>query len=96
MSTRLHRKLDEDTFDVGLHGLGGDLQLLGDAFIGKARANRAKNAVFARTQRLRDARGAIAGRARTLPSTVRKNASDRKSTRLNSSHCVTSRMPSSA
>lgn len=34
VSTRLHGKLDEDAFDVGLHGLRGNLQLLRDAFVG--------------------------------------------------------------
>ncbi len=75
VSARLHGELDEDAFDVGLHGLGGNLQLLGDAFVGKSAAHRAQDAVFARTQRLRDARGTSRG-ACTLLSTVRENAFD--------------------
>ena len=70
------RELDENTFDVGLHGLGGNLQLLSDAFIGKPTAHRAQNAVFARTQRLRDPRGTSRQHACTLLSAVRENASD--------------------
>ena len=50
VSTRLHGELDEDAFDVGLHGLGGNLQLLSDAFVGKSTAHRVQDAVFARTQ----------------------------------------------
>jgi hypothetical protein len=76
VSARLHGKLDEDAFDVGFHDLGGNLQLLSDAFVGKATAHRAPDAVFARTQRLRDARGPSRRRACTLLSTVRENASD--------------------
>jgi hypothetical protein len=34
VSARLHGEFDEDAFDVGLHGLGGNLQLLSDAFVG--------------------------------------------------------------
>src|SRR5260221_13047105 len=76
VSARLHGELDEDAFDVGLHGLGGNLQLSSDAFVGKSTAHRAQDAVFARTQRLRDARGTSRQRACTLLSTVRENASD--------------------
>ena len=50
VSARLHAELDEDAFDVGLHGLGGNLQLLSDAFVGKSTAHRVQDAVFARTQ----------------------------------------------
>src|SRR5258708_20760105 len=76
VSARLHGELDENAFDVCLHGLGGNLQLLSDAFVGKSIAQRAQDAVFARAQRLRDARGTSRQRARTLLSTVRENASD--------------------
>src|SRR5882757_8131125 len=76
VSARLHGELDEDAFDVGLHGLGGNLQLLSDAFVGKSTAHRAQDAVFARTQRLRDARGTGRQRACALLSAVRENASD--------------------
>src|SRR5260370_40901936 len=76
VSARLHGKLDEDAFDVGLHCLGGNLQLLSDAFVGKPIAHRAQDAVFARTQRLRDARGTSRQRACTLLSTVRETTSD--------------------
>src|SRR3984893_15440066 len=76
VSARLHGEPDEDAFDVGLHGFGGNLQLLRDAFVGKSIAHRAQDAVFARTQRLRDARGTSRQRACTLLSTVRENASD--------------------
>jgi len=54
----------------------GNLQLSGDAFVGESTAHRAQDAVFARTQRLRDARGTSRQRACTLLSTVRENASD--------------------
>jgi hypothetical protein len=50
VSARLHGELDEDAFDVGLHGLGGNLQLLSDALVGKSAAHRAQDAVFSRTQ----------------------------------------------
>src|SRR5882757_3171964 len=49
VSAGLYGELDEDAFDVGLHGLGSDLQLLGDTFVGKSTANRAQDAVFARS-----------------------------------------------
>ena len=49
VSACLHGEFDEDAFDVGLHGLGGNLQLLSDAFVGKSIAHRAQDAVFART-----------------------------------------------
>jgi hypothetical protein len=65
VSARLHGKLNEDAFDVGFHGLGGNLQLLSDAFVGKSIAHRAQDAVFARTQRLRDARGTSASSIRS-------------------------------
>src|SRR6202051_1284258 len=71
VSARLHGELDENAFDVGLHGLGGNLQLLSDAFVGKAVAHRTQDAVFARPQRLRDARGTSRQCACTLLSTVR-------------------------
>jgi len=76
MSARLHCELDENTFYVRLHGLGSNLQLLGNSFVGKSRANRAQNAVFAGTQPLRDTRGTIRECACTLLSTVCKNAAD--------------------
>jgi hypothetical protein len=50
VSARLYGELDEDAFDVGLHGLRGNLQLLSDTFVGKSEAHRAQDAVFARTQ----------------------------------------------
>ena len=49
VSARLYGELDEDAFDVGLHCLGGNLQLLRDPFVGKSTAHRAQHAVFART-----------------------------------------------
>ncbi len=73
---RLHGEFDEYAFDVRLHGLWGDLQLLSDAFVGKSTAHRAQDAVFARTQRLRDARGTSRRRACIMLSTVLENASD--------------------
>src|SRR5580704_7001838 len=76
MGARLHGELDEDAFNVGLYGLGGNLQLLSDAFVGKPIAHRAQDAVFARTKRFRDARGTSRRRACTLLSTVRENAPD--------------------
>ena len=42
MSVRLHGELDENAFDVGFHGLGGNLQLSSDAFVGKSTAHRAQ------------------------------------------------------
>ena len=49
VSARPDGELDEDAFGVGLHGLGGNLQLLGDAFVGKPAAHRAQDDAFART-----------------------------------------------
>src|SRR3984893_7192164 len=51
VGARLHGELDENAFDVGLHGLGGNLQFLSNAFVGKSIAHRAQDAVFVRTQR---------------------------------------------
>ena len=76
VSARLHGQLDEDAFDVSLHGLGGNLQLLSDAFVGKSTAHRAQDAVFARAERLCDPRGTSRQRACRLRSTIRENASD--------------------
>src|ERR1700679_1615909 len=41
VSARLRGELDEDAFDVGLHRLRGNLQLLSGAFVGKSTAHRA-------------------------------------------------------
>jgi len=38
MSARPHGELDKDAFDVGLDGLRGDLQLLGNTLIGESAA----------------------------------------------------------
>jgi|HubBroStandDraft_2_1064218.scaffolds.fasta_scaffold463530_2 hypothetical protein len=39
VSARLHGELDEDAFDVGFYGLGGNLQLLSNAFVGESGAH---------------------------------------------------------
>src|ERR1700722_20248387 len=76
VSARLHGELDEDAFGVGLYGLGGNLQLLSDAFVGNSIVQRVQDPVFATAQRLRDARDTSRQCACMLLSTVRENASD--------------------
>ncbi len=49
VSARLDGELDEDAFGVGLHGLGANLQLFSDPFVGKPTAHRAQDAVLAGT-----------------------------------------------